>query len=272
MSNPPTPEHAGGARAIEPGRLVHGEPVGPLWMITLAGIAAWLIVGSTCASVKLALQPPQGTPTTQLSYSPHETVLIGVIIGTAVIVTLVLGNILTRPYGGLANLGISFRVVPRGMLLGLVAAVVILPLVFVSAILTQVLWDYVGLEHPNAHLLLRLLAENQDPALRAMVFVSAVVFAPLYEELLFRAHLQTAILHTMDRTGRRASARATGILITSIVFALFHGELWMMPPIFVLSVCIGYAYEWTSNLWTPIVIHMAFNTVNLVYFITQTNH
>jgi membrane protease YdiL (CAAX protease family) len=39
----------------------------------------------------------------------------------------------------------------------------------------------------------------------------------------------------------------------------------MSPLIFVLSLCLGYAYERTGNLWVPITIHALFNTIETVY-------
>ena len=38
-------------------------------------------------------------------------------------------------------------------------------------------------------------------------------------------------------------------------------------PIFVLSLCLGYAYERTRNLWVPIFMHAAFNASSVVMFL-----
>ena len=63
------------------------------------------------------------------------------------------------------------------------------------------------------------------------------------------------------RSARPAGAgiRWLAIVITSVLFALVHGALWMMPPIFFLSLCLGYVYERTANLWAPITVHLMFN-------------
>jgi membrane protease YdiL (CAAX protease family) len=44
---------------------------------------------------------------------------------------------------------------------------------------------------------------------------------------------------------------------------MFH-PAWMRPPLFLLSVCIGYAYERTGNLWVAIIIHAGFNAFNVI--------
>jgi hypothetical protein len=56
------------------------------------------------------------------------------------------------------------------------------------------------------------------------------------------------------------------ILATSALFALVH-PTWTWPAIFLLAVCLGYAYERTGNLWVPVVIHAAFNATSTVLFL-----
>ena len=40
-----------------------------------------------------------------------------------------------------------------------------------------------------------------------------------------------------------------------------------MPPIFILSMCLGYAYERTKNLWTSIIVHASFNAASVAMFL-----
>jgi membrane protease YdiL (CAAX protease family) len=112
-----------------------------------------------------------------------------------------------------------------------------------------------------------------------MVVASAVLFAPVYEELLFRGHLQTLLVYSLlkllkpshvaaERPG--AAVRWVAIFITSIFFTMVHRELWMMPPIFLLSICLGYAYERTGNLWVPMLLHAAFNAANVMLFLFRS--
>jgi len=57
------------------------------------------------------------------------------------------------------------------------------------------------------------------------------------------------------------------IVVASIAFTLVHGHLWLMPPIFFLSLCLGVVYERTNNLWAPIFIHAAFNAASTALFL-----
>ena len=66
-----------------------------------------------------------------------------------------------------------------------------------------------------------------------------------------------------------AGVRWLAIVVTSVLFALVHGALWMMPPIFFLSLCLGYVYERTGNLWAPVTVHLAFNLVSVTIFVSS---
>lgn len=54
--------------------------------------------------------------------------------------------------------------------------------------------------------------------------------------------------------------------LTSVVFASVH-PLWTAPIIFVLSLCLGYTYERTGNLWATITMHALFNGVSTAVFL-----
>jgi membrane protease YdiL (CAAX protease family) len=57
-----------------------------------------------------------------------------------------------------------------------------------------------------------------------------------------------------------------GILVSAALFTVVH-DAWTWPPIFVLAVCLGYAYERTGNLWAPITMHAAFNSISTVVYL-----
>jgi membrane protease YdiL (CAAX protease family) len=143
--------------------------------------------------------------------------------------------------------------------------------------------------------------------------IGACVAAPVFEEMLFRGHLQTLLVRLLMPAQRAGSGglgvlgsgpeaaaavevldessqtpdprpqaadpqtltvttspprarRWLAVLITSLLFAIVH-PIWMAPAIFVLAICLGYAYERTGNLWVPILIHAAFNTSSTLVFL-----
>ena len=96
--------------------------------------------------------------------------------------------------------------------------------------------------------------------MRAAIAVSAIVLAPLFEEFFFRGTLQRALRMMFG-------SRWPAILIASLLFTAVHGAIWMAPSIFVLSLCLGYLYDRTGNLWVPMIVHGAFNATSIVAFL-----
>ena len=73
---------------------------------------------------------------------------------------------------------------------------------------------------------------------------------------------------TPESTRRRRYPRAwIGILATSVLFGLVH-PMWMFPIIFFLSLCLGYSYERTGNLWTSIGLHALFNATSTAIYLS----
>ena len=174
--------------------------------------------------------------------------------------------------GRLTPLGLGGRESGRGLLSGLLAGAAVIPLVFGAAILTEWVFQAIDYTHPDAHDLLRVLGRSGEPVTRVVIIAGATVVAPLAEELMFRGHLQTLLRRALARPstgGRGVSPLGTwgAIVVASAMFAAVH-PTWTWPPIFVLSLCLGWLYERTGNLWAPIALHAAFNAVSTLIFLT----
>ncbi|CAN5591617.1 hypothetical protein BH10PLA1_BH10PLA1_06200 [soil metagenome] len=61
-------------------------------------------------------------------------------------------------------------------------------------------------------------------------------------------------------------ASIAAVLMTSTIFAWIHPD-WSRPPIFVLAVFLGLAYERRGNLWTCIFMHALFNGIMVTLFL-----
>jgi membrane protease YdiL (CAAX protease family) len=142
------------------------------------------------------------------------------------------------------------------------ASLVAIPLTYLVSALTQTTLDFFSFQHPTSHPMLYWMSQLSDrPGLRLAAIVSATLLAPLFEEIFFRGHLQTALVGMLPN-------RWTGILITSFLFASLH-PWWTVPAIFALSVCLGVLYERTNSLWMPIAMHIAFNATSTAVFLLQ---
>ena len=109
------------------------------------------------------------------------------------------------------------------------------------------------------HDILKALQESESWFTTLGLLLSAVVIAPLLEELIFRGLVQSALLAILG-----SARRWLIILIAAVVFVLIHSGLpWQVrPSLFLLGVVLGWAYERTGRLWTSILIHAGFNGVN----------
>ncbi|MES2742839.1 MAG: CPBP family intramembrane glutamic endopeptidase [Pseudomonadota bacterium] len=91
---------------------------------------------------------------------------------------------------------------------------------------------------------------------RWLLFGLSVVAAPLVEEFLFRGLLLGGL--------RRSMGAAPAILLSAAVFAIVHPG-HALPPVFILGVAAGYAYERYRILLAPMLVHASFNALLLGY-------
>lgn len=84
-----------------------------------------------------------------------------------------------------------------------------------------------------------------------LAFVTLVVIAPVFEEILFRGYLYGKL--------RAFAPMWVAILIVSIVFAAVHGQWNVALDVFALSVILCGLREITGNIWSGILLHMAKN-------------
>ncbi len=146
---------------------------------------------------------------------------------------------------------------------------------------------------PYDHPLIRSLKHQPDGWMMSIVAVSAVVVAPLVEELFFRVLIQGCFeaveakrrwLLTVRRSpgtspssglsspatvrpvateaelSALSAPAAWPIVMTSILFALMHPGQGAAPiPLFIFSLFLGYVYQRTHRIWPSLVAHMLLN-------------
>jgi len=104
---------------------------------------------------------------------------------------------------------------------------------------------------------LDLITEYSQLPVRISMIILAVVIAPVSEEMLFRGFIQTMFLSHLRRPW-------VSVAITSGLFAAVHPDVAHWPALFVLSMCMGYAYEKSGSLLRPIFIHAMFNGTSVL--------
>lgn len=161
----------------------------------------------------------------------------------------------------------SPRRLPRLVGESLMWALVVLPMVMALGAAVSHLCAALGHPaDPTAHNLLKRIIEKTDEPQwwRWCLIASAVIGAPIVEEFCYRALLQRGLM-TLTR------AVWPAVIFTSAVFTIMHagsvpdGSFWAAAGLlFPLSVCLGLLFARTGSVITPILVHSAFNALNIL--------
>lgn len=223
------------------------------------------------------------------------------IIGTcgALVVTLAANAFLRRD--GTALIGLSPRGILPGLFQGLIGIAIILPWLFWYLQIADTILHRLKLEVPTEHEIFKMWQEGSTSnQVRIISYIAAVFIAPIFEEVLFRGLIQTALSRLFTRGSihyerLQASlpapmpsadgsipilpysnlppltpprfARFLAIFITAVFFAIIHQPWFIQPPIFLLALALGYLYERTGNLWANIFMHLYFNAFEFSLFL-----
>lgn len=128
-----------------------------------------------------------------------------------------------------------------------------LPTTLLRILIIKLIENMTG-EMPDQHPFLEILDEGVGPGLMLMIFLIAVVFAPIVEELQFRV----VILGGIAQRGRSVLA----LVISSLLFAFAHGypDCFALIP---LAVILGYCYLRRRSYITVMIVHFLFNMFNM---------
>ena len=105
------------------------------------------------------------------------------------------------------------------------------------------------------------------PALQAHPFLIPIivgVFAGVFEELLFRGPIQTALL--------RKARPATAITVTAIIFAAAHLDLHGLPLRTLLGLILGWVVYHTRSILPAVLIHVLYDATQLAIAAWQVHH
>ena len=275
------------ARVSSPDRLPPRVSVWPLVAVLGVGLCCWYVIPLTYFSIKQVRLMDREGPQARVDpahLSAADLAFLATVPPVCGLLALLVGDAVVRRRFRI-DLGYGFRRLGKGLLLGILGSLCVVPVVDGFMILVEWAYRAVGYEHAKEHDLLRALGESTDRTTEIVLIIGAAVLAPVFEELLFRGHVQTLLRSGMARLRRQRddglAVSGTGpelaaavpistswvaILATAALFALVH-PMWTWPAIFLLAVCLGYAYERTGNLWVPVVIHALFNTTSTLFYL-----
>ncbi len=98
---------------------------------------------------------------------------------------------------------------------------------------------------------------------KVLVIISAVVLAPIAEELFFRGIVQSMLRRYFYRPW-------PAVIVTSVIFGLLHYKTPQnVPALILFGAVLGYIYERSGRLYPAILTHALFNALPFVTLLTS---
>jgi membrane protease YdiL (CAAX protease family) len=218
----------------------------------------WFGAVSLAISVTAMLLPD--LPDWQSAFLDNAFLSIGAIAATAIIIFLARAHFARR----LKGFGLNLKTIPKDFFAGVLNLLCVWPLVILMIILTTLAGKLVwGQEFQiQQHEELELITAHSQLAVRVLIIVATVAIVPAFEEMLFRGLFQTMLRSILLKPW-------ASIAISSGMFAMIHANAGHWPALFVLSACMGYAYEKSGSLFRPIFIHSLFNASSVIAALYQ---
>lgn len=89
-----------------------------------------------------------------------------------------------------------------------------------------------------------------------MEIVSAVIAAPILEELFFRGMIYKRL---RDMINVKAA-----VVISALFFGAFHGNLVQFVYAFIIGLMLAYVYEKFKTIWAPVIFHVGANLISVL--------
>ncbi len=134
----------------------------------------------------------------------------------------------------------------------------VLPAVALSGWVLERIWTNQSGSNP----LLEVVLNTGDPLALITLATTAVVLAPLFEEMLFRGVLLPVL-------GQHWGA-GWGVGISALVFALAHLSLGELTPLFVLGLALGWLRLCSGRLAPCVLMHSLWNGLTFLNLILLT--
>lgn len=203
-----------------------------------------------------ALTAALQTPTEEAP--PEHALVIGPLLYAALTTAVILFGLFysrvsfRRAFLGQRGSGwIAFK---KGLLYGIVA---IPPVIAISVCVNAALEAF-GITPQQQAVFDWLTDDTMSLGIRLFLVASAVLIAPISEELLFRGILFNVLLK------KRSFIFAA--LLSGIYFALVHLHMPTFLPLLALSVAFSAGYAATGSIITSIVMHTLFNLSSLIFY------
>ena len=111
---------------------------------------------------------------------------------------------------------------------------------------------------------------KDSPYLLTLALFMIIIVAPIIEELVFRGFLYSYLKQKIGFKG--------ALFLSALLFALFHfapaqgvSNFPLLSSLFILALYLGFLYERQSSLFSPIALHMTFNSISVMRILLFSN-
>ena len=143
--------------------------------------------------------------------------------------------------------------------MGALGMIAVYASVFIGSILSNILLSTGEPKKEDLQEIVQTLITNDDLSLKIAIVISAIVFAPLVEEIIFRGYIYPVL--------KRFTHPAFSCAMTSLLFAVIHTNIESLIPLFLLAIVLTIFYEKSKSIWVPILMHSIFNGVNTFFIL-----
>jgi len=146
----------------------------------------------------------------------------------------------------LQDLGLRADRIGQALLAAVAAFLILQPILWIIEAAQSELFKELPI-----HNTLEILLRSRSTAVITLTIVAAVVVVPVAEEIFFRGMLQPAL--------QKWFGPWSGLLLCAAFFTGVHKHIYVIAPLFVLGVALGYIYNRTRSLAAPIALHILSN-------------
>lgn len=96
-----------------------------------------------------------------------------------------------------------------------------------------------------------IFQQEEDTGILVLMAFTAVIVAPVCEEVVFRGYLYPV--------AKKFTGRWVAGICTALVFSAAHGGMSTLLPLFIFGLVLVALYEFTGSIWAPMAVHFLFN-------------
>ena len=205
-----------------PPRVAPGQPLWPV-LLALGAALVGLFAGAGTVALFIAsvdgreileeaLRPPSAVEADVGDPARRVVINLQISAGSYFFATsaALLTMAIAQMAGWKGGLALSLRQMPSGIGWGLLAVLVVNPCMLTASVLLQIVLKALHFELETTHEIIRAIRDHPQRDLIAWGLFSAVVVAPLAEEILFRGVLQTTLVHGWARLFEHQAPKGPG--------------------------------------------------------------